>query len=100
MSAEQLSQAQINHLSTLCFINNIDDHVKIVSGVRISTDANYDPRRVLLILEIFYNSDKIDDLSFNLHDFTYEEIIHVAQNIRSNEFILQEVDNLLAGDIE
>ena len=95
-----LNQAQIDHLSTLCFFNKIDDHLKIVSGVRISVTTDGAPCRVLLVLDIYYNGDKIDELSFDLHNFDYEDIVNVARNIRSNAFIMQEVDNYLAGDIE
>jgi hypothetical protein len=53
----------------------------------------------MLLLEIYYNNNKVDTLSFDLHDYKYEEIIHLAKNIRDNDFLLQEVDNFLAGDI-
>ncbi|MGD8938839.1 MAG: hypothetical protein PVJ72_05630 [Gammaproteobacteria bacterium] len=94
-----LDQTQIDQLSTLCFINRIDSHLKIVSSVKVFTtvDGTF---RILLVLEIFYDEEKIDELSFNLHNYDYEDIVHTARNIRSNEFILQEVDNLLAGNIE
>jgi hypothetical protein len=41
----------------------------------------------------------VDTLSFDLHNYEYDEIIHLIKNIRGNEFLLQEVDNLLGGDI-
>ena len=91
---------QIQHLSSLRFMNKIDDHVNIITGVNISDAADHDPHRVVLQLDIYYNDQLIDNLSFDLHNFDYEDIISVARNIRSNEFILQEVDNLLSGDIE
>jgi hypothetical protein len=101
MSTNQvLDQTQIDQLSTLCFINRIDGHLKIVSSVKVSTTVDGTFYRVLLVLEIFYDEDKIDELSFNLHNYDYEDIVYTARNIRSNEFILQEVDNLLAGNIE
>jgi hypothetical protein len=95
-----LNQAQIDHLSTLCFMNKIDDHLNIVSGVRVSTDAQGVACDTLLLLEVFFDGDKIDEMSFGLHNFSYEDIVEVARNIRSNEFIMQEVDNYLSGDIE
>ncbi len=100
-SANQvLDQTQIDHLSTLCFINRIDSHLKTVSSVKVFATKSGTPCRVLLVLEIFYDSEKIDELSFNLHNYDYEDIVYVAKNIRSNDFILQEIDNLLAGNIE
>ena len=95
-----LNQAQIDHLSTLCYINKIDSHLNIVSGVRILPSGEPASRRVILLLEIFYDGDKINEVSFNLYNFGYEDIVSVVRNIRSNEFIMQEVDNFLAGEIE
>jgi hypothetical protein len=95
-----LNQEQIQHLSLLRFINKIDEHLNIVSGVRISSSPEADPQRVTLLLDIYYNEEQVDNLSFDLHNFNYEDIVYVARNIRSNEFILHEVDNLLSGGIE
>ena len=55
---------------------------------------------MILALEMYYDDNKFDTLTFDLHNYSYDEIIDVARDIRSNEFILQEVDNFLAGDIE
>jgi len=95
-----LNQAQIEHLSTLCFINKIDDHLNIVSGVRISTSANGIPSRTLLVLEIYFLGEKVNEMSFDLHNFDYDDIVTVARNVRANDFIMREVDHFLAGDIE
>jgi hypothetical protein len=93
------TQDQIDHLSSLHFINRVDDHLRIVSSVDIILLAENTPPRVMLQLEIYYNNDRFDTLSFDLHDYEYEEIIHLAKNVRENEFLLQEVDNFLAGDV-
>jgi hypothetical protein len=95
-----LNQAQIDHLSTLCFINKIDEHVNIVSAVRISTADEGVPVRTLLVLEIYFLGDKVSEMSFDLHNYDYDDIVTVAKNLRSNDFIMQAVDNHLAGDIE
>lgn len=94
------SQEQINYLSSLHFINNIDTHLRILSNVRVIEVADNIAPRVVLLLEVLYDNARIDTLSFDLRNYGYEDIIHIAKNIRSNEFILQAVDNLLAGDIE
>lgn len=94
------SQEQIEYLSSLSFINRIDEHLRIVSAVKILATAGGYPPRVVLMLEIYYDDQKIDNLSFDLHGYDYEDIVELARNVRSSEFILQEVDNLLAGDIE
>jgi hypothetical protein len=94
------NEDQIQHLSSLRFINRIDEHLNIVSGVKISTTTDNIPPRVLLLLDIYYDDKQLEKISFNLHNFDYEDIVYVARNIRSNEYILQAVDNLLSGDIE
>ena len=57
------------------------------------------PLRVMLQLEIYYDNQQTGGLSFDLHNYEYADIIAIAQNIRSNDFILQEVDNFLSGDV-
>lgn len=94
------SQDQIDHLSSLRFFNVIDDRLRIVSAVRIVVDDNNVVLRVLLILEMYYDGDRVSGLSFNLHNYNYDEIVNEAKNIRSNNYIMREVDNFLAGDIE
>ena len=94
------TQAQLDQLSSLCFINRIDDHLRIVSGIKIPANLGRSYNQVLLVLEIFFDEEKIDNMSFNLRNYEFDEIIEVARNIRSNKFILREVDNLLAGYIE
>ncbi len=53
-----------------------------------------------LVIDIFIDDKQIDKMSFNLHNYAYEEIIELAQHIRNNDFILRAVDTALAGDIE
>lgn len=94
------SQDQIDNLSSMNYINRVDDHLKIVSGIQVIHSKDPAMMRVILALEIFYDSDKIDNLSFDLHNYDYEEIVEIARDIGSNEFIMHEVDMLLAGEGE
>ena len=93
------TQEQIEYLLSLHIINRIDSHLKIVSSIDIIDSNDNTPHRVILLLEIYYNSNKVDTLSFDLHNYEYNEIVHLIKNIRENEFLLQEVDNFLGGDI-
>lgn len=95
-----LNQTQIEHLSSLRYINLIDEHMKIVSSVKVFDNAGPDDNSVLLILDIFIDDKQIDRISFNLHNYAYQEIMEVARNIRDNDYILRAVDAALAGDIE
>lgn len=94
-----LTQQQIDQLSSLHIINQIDENLKTVASVNIIQTAEHLPPRVLLALEIYFYNQKIDTLSFNLHNYRFEDILEIAQNVRDNEFLLQEIDNFLAGDI-
>ncbi|MGD8570327.1 MAG: hypothetical protein PVJ39_19725 [Gammaproteobacteria bacterium] len=96
LNQNRFSQEEIEHLLSLRFINRIDEHLNIVSGVTINSHTN----RVFLLLDIYYDDQQLDKLSFNLHNFDYEDIVYLARNIRANKFILHDVDNLLSGDIE
>lgn len=94
-----LSQAQIDHLSTLHFINKIDQHLRILSSIKVTAISADSPLRIILNIEIFYDNQQVGSLSFDLHNYEYEDIVDLAQNIRVNEYILQEVDNFLSGDV-
>jgi hypothetical protein len=95
-----LTLTQIEHLSSLRYINNIDEHMKIVSSVKVLENAPQYDNSVLLILDIFIDNKQIDKMSFNLHNYAYAEIIELAQHISDNEYILRAVDTALSGDIE
>ncbi len=95
-----LTPSQIENLSSLRYINKIDEHMRIVSSVKVLDDAQQYGNHVLLILDIFIDDKQIDRMSFNLHNYGYDEIKELAQHIRDNEFILRAVDTALAGDIE
>lgn len=93
------TQSQIDYLSSQHFINIIDHHLRIISSVRVVTDGADTTPNVVLELDIYYDNHRSGRLSFNLHNYAYEEILAIAKDIRGNEFILHEVDNLLSGDV-
>lgn len=95
-----LTPAQIEQLSSLRYINNIDEHMRIVSSLMVLDDAHQHHNCVLLVLDIFFDDKQIDKMSFNLHNYAYEEIIELAQHIRNNDSILHAVDTALAGNVE
>lgn len=74
--------------------------MRIVSSVKVLDNAHQHDNSGLLVLDIFIDDKQIDRMSFNLHNYTYEEIVELAQDIRNNDYILRAVDTALAGDIE
>jgi hypothetical protein len=100
ISNHELSPTQIEHLSSLRYINHIDDHMKIVSSVKVPGDAVRLDNYVRLVLDIFIDDKHIDKMSFDLRNYDYDELVELAQNIRNNDYILQAVDTALSGDIE
>lgn len=93
------SQAQIDYLSSQHFINKIDHHLRIISSIRIVNNTVNTEPNVILKIDIYYDNHQSGSLSFNLHNYEYEEILTIAKNIHSNEYILHEIDNLLSGDV-
>jgi hypothetical protein len=89
------SAEEVDYLSSLHFINQIDSHLRIVTNVRIL--PGQEPPRVVLLLELIYDNERVDTLSFDLHNYGYEDIIHVARNVSDNEYLMYEVDTFLAG---
>lgn len=97
-----LNSEQVEYISSMKFINKIDEHVKVLAeyDVRFLPSAQNVIGKIILILNVFYNGDKITELSFNLQNYNYEELLEVAKDIKSNEFIMYELDQYLSGDIE
>lgn len=95
-----LTPAQIEHLSALRYINSIDDHMRIVASVKVLDGADRQDNTTLLVLDIFIDDKHMDKMSFNLHNYAFEEIVALAQDIRNNDYILRAVDTALAGDNE
>lgn len=95
----EFSPAQIEYLSSLHFINTIDKHLKVISSVNVLGKAMNTVPRITLLLEVFYDNHQVGDLSFDLHNYSFDDIVTTAQRIRDNEFILQEIDNFLSGDV-
>lgn len=93
------SQLQLERLASTHFINTIDHHLRVMSSIKVIVGNDANVPRIMLALDIFYDNHQTGSLSFDLHNYEYEEIIEVAQNIRGNEFILHEIDNFLAGDV-
>jgi hypothetical protein len=91
---------QLKHLSTIHFINNVDSKLKIITMVRIVAGDEETAHRILLLTELYYEGDRINELSFDLHNFGYEDILDIAKNIKQNDYIMQEIDTFLCGDIE
>lgn len=95
-----LTPTQVEHLASLRYINTIDEHMRIVSSVKVLDNAHQHDNSALLVIDIFIDDKQIDKMSFNLHHYAYEEIVALAQDIRNNDYILRTVDTALAGDIE
>jgi hypothetical protein len=95
-----LTPTQIEDLASFRYINSIDEHMKIVSSVKVLDDVQLRGSSVLLVLDIFVDDKQIDKMSFNLHNYAYAEILELAKHIRDNNYILRVVDTALAGDSE
>ena len=97
-----LTEEQINYLESMKFINVIDEQVKVIAEFEIKylPSAPNIVARVILVLTVFFRGDKITNLSFDLQNYNYQELIDIAKNIKNNEFIMYELDTHLSGDIE
>lgn len=83
---------EMEYLSSLHFINQIDSHLRVVSNVKIVPDVGDLPPRVVLLLELLYDNHRVDNLSFDLHNYSYDDIIEVARNVSDNEYLMYEID--------
>lgn len=94
---QRFSQEEINNLTSLHFFNQIDSHLRIVSNVKIVPVIDGRPPRVVLYLELLYDNHRVDNISFDLHNYSYYDIIDLARNVGDNEYLMYEIDNLLSG---
>lgn len=51
-----------------------------------------------LEVQLFYEDAPAGKTTFNLHGYTQEEAEAIARNIRHNEFLMHEIDQLLWGE--
>jgi len=96
-----LNEQQVDYLSSMKFINVIDPQVKVLAEFKIKylPAAPLVVGHVILILNVFFQGDKITELSFDLRNYNYEELIEIAKNIKKNEFLMYELDAHLSGGI-
>lgn len=94
-----LRQEEIDDLTSTSFINKVDDKLSIISEIKVPDPGSYKgtDELVLLYLNIFYEGQKLTNLSFNLINHEYKDIIGIAKNIGTNAFLLREVDEYLSG---
>ena len=97
-----LTEEQIEYLNSMKFINVIDDNIRVLAEfeVKYLPSAPKVVGRIILVLNVFFRSDKITRLTFDLQNYNYDDLVEIAKNIKSNEFIMYELDTHLAGDIE
>lgn len=97
-----LTEQQIDYLGSMKYINVIDDRLKVLSEFEIKylPAAPSVVGRIILILNVFYNGEKVTNLSFDLQNYNYEELVEIAKNVKENGFMMHELDLYLMGDIE
>lgn len=97
-----LTEEQINLLSTIKFLNVIDEQVKVLSEyeVKYLPAAPNVVGRIILVLNIFFKGEKYSEISFDLQNYDYDELAEIAKNIKCNEFIMYELDQHLAGSMD
>lgn len=97
-----LTDEQIKLLGTIKFLNVIDDQVKVLSEyeVKYLPAAPNIVGRIILVLNVFFKGEKYSEISFDLQNYDYDELVEIAKNIKRNEFIMYELDMHLAGSID
>lgn len=52
----------------------------------------------LLEVQLYHDAHPVGKTSFNLHGYTQEEAEQTARTMRTNEYLMQEIDNFLWGE--
>lgn len=95
-NAQTAATAPVESLEGFSYINQIDRNLRVVASLNAPKRPE-DP--VELLTQIYYHNEFIATLNFFLHGYTTDECVQLAQNIRSNEYLLERIDEYLAGDI-
>lgn len=97
-----LQQSQLEYLASTSYLNKIDDKLTVIAEFRVQnkSDQCNGETLVLLKLNVYYEGLKMTVLSFNLMNYSYEDMVFIAKNIKGNAFLLKEVEDYLSGDIE
>ena len=93
-----LTQQQRTDISSLKFLNIIDDHIRVMvefvyKGLVEDLDGD---ELIVMLLFVFYQDEPLTKLSFNLRNYEFHELQHIGKNIRNNEFFMDELDMVLS----
>lgn len=90
---------------TFHFIAHLEGHLKAMVQLRPAPTAigdavgqDREPRHWQLDIDLFYEGDKAGKTRFNLHGYSRQEAEAVARNIRSNAYLMKEIDECLWGE--
>lgn len=78
------------------FINQLDSSLKVVAGLHAEQQNS---ATIQLRLSVYYQNDFVGRLQFLLHQYQDDEAMALAQNIKSNDFIVDAIEQHLAGDV-
>ncbi len=82
------------------FITQLEGNLKAVlqlQPVAIGAQAG-EHQHWRLDIDLFYDGNAAGKTSFNLHGYSYQEAQAVARNIRSNAYVMKEIDEFLWGE--
>ncbi|WP_432697576.1 hypothetical protein ACQUQP_04280 [Marinobacterium sp. YM272] len=95
-TAAKSERPVFNAEGALNFINVVDRHLRVVSRLQLATEPHHSIR---LDLSLFYDNHPAGSLSFDLNGFSPAESVALARDIKSNPYLLREIDEYLCGDL-
>lgn len=93
-----LTEQERTEISSLRFMNTIDEQLRaVVEFVHKGFDeGNGGNETVEMVMFLYYNNEPLTRLSFDFHNYDFDELQNIGKNIRKNEFIMHELDMALA----
>ncbi|WP_276784381.1 hypothetical protein [Thalassolituus oleivorans] len=79
---------------TTCYIQRLEG--QLMAAVELKPADGHDTW--LINIKLSYHGEPAGHTSFNLHGYSQMEAENVARNIRSNAFIMKEIDEQLWGE--
>ena len=81
-----------------CYIQRLDGQLMAAVELTPAPSDTGAPDAWRLDIKLTYHGDPAGHTSFNLHGYSQQEAEQVARNIRSNAYIMKEIDEQLWGE--
>ena len=88
-------------MSAFNLISHLEGKLKAyisLANIDVDASAEADSESWLMKVNLFYENEPAGSTSFTLQGYSHDEAVEVARNLKSNQFLMKEIDELLWGE--